>query len=198
MNGKKSQVTRTKGIGMRVTVKTNGDFPQPAPGTYLARCEELLDLGTQRSEYQGQVRTRPTILVGFELPMERIPSGDYQGQPFVVRKFYNMSLHEKSKLRLHLLNMRGHDLTSEEQQGGFELKELLGTGCLVTVTMSEGRARITGVAAMPRGSSLPEPYHPSKYLSLEAAEFDRAVFDSLPEWIRRMVETSPEYQALLS
>jgi hypothetical protein len=132
------------------------------------------------------------------LPTELIPSGDYKGQPFVLRKFYTLSLHEKSQLRLHLLNCRGHDLTAREQRDGLELRDLLGTGCLVTVATIEGKARIADLAAMPRGSSLPAQHNASKYLSLEPREFDRAVYDGLPTGIKRIIGTSPEYQALVS
>jgi hypothetical protein len=171
-----------------------GDFQRPDPGTYLARCVRLIDLGTQTDEYQGQVSAKRKVLIGWELPTELIPNGDFAGQPYLMTKFYRQSLHEKSNLRHDLTNWRGRDFT-ETELAGFDPRKILGVPCLVTVTASEnGRVNVTGVTAPPRGTTVPEQINESLYFSLEDGEFDRTIFDGLSEGIQKMIRESPEFK----
>ena len=39
-----------------------GDFQMPEPGTYLARCFRIVDIGTQYGEYQGKPTARRQIV----------------------------------------------------------------------------------------------------------------------------------------
>jgi hypothetical protein len=177
---------------MKWQAPAGGDFQRPDPGTYLARCVRLIDLGTQTNDYNGEVSEKRKVLVGWELPTELIPTGDYAGQPFLVMKFYTQSLHEKSNLRHDLQNWRGRDFTEEELQG-FDPKNILGAPCLVTLTEgANGRVNVTGVTALPKGTKVGEQFNPSLIFSLD--EFDAAVFDGLSDGIKAIIQKSPEFE----
>lgn len=169
-------------------------FEQPPAGTHVARCVRVVDLGTQKSSYEGDISYRRQVWVAWELPTERMTEGEFVGEPFLVSRFYTQSLHPKSKLRQDLASWRGRDFTEEELQG-FDPKNILGVPCLLSIIISDtGRARVSGVMALPKGTPLPEQVTPSLYFSLDE-DYDPEAVESLSKGIRGIVERSPEYQA---
>ena len=176
---------------------SGGSFEQAPTGTHIARCYKIIDLGTQLREFQGDAKKSRQFIMGWELPGELMTSGEYAGQPFTVSKFYTLSLHEKSNLRAHLKSWRGRDFTPEELQG-FEVKNVLGKPCLVSVVMSEkGRAVVGGVMALPKGTQVPPAVNPSVYFSLDPEEFDKNVFDEFSDKMKALITPSDEYQSLI-
>lgn len=179
---------------MKVKGNDGGDFQRPDPGTYLARCIKVIDLGTQTSEYQGRPNSRRQVVLVWELPAELIETGDYAGQPFTVSKFYTASLNEKANLRHDLVNWRGRDFT-EQELDGFELGNILGVPCLVTLTATEnGRVKVTGVTSPPKGTKVPKQVNESVMFSLEPEEFDPAIYEGLSDWFKETIAQSPEYR----
>lgn len=181
---------------MQWTDSGGGDYEQPPVGTHVARCVKMIDIGTQKGEYQGKPTSKRQVIIGWELPTELMTEGEYAGKPFAVSKFYTQSLGEKANLRKDLANWRGRDFTPEEL-AGFDAKGILGKGCMVSLTENDKqRVRVTGIMALPKGLPLPPQANPTVYLSLERGEFDKAVFDSLSDKMRAMIVESPEYKAL--
>lgn len=173
-----------------------GDFEQPPVGTHVARCVKIIDIGTQKGEYQGKATIKRQCIIGWELPNELMSEGDYAGKPFVVSKFYTASLGEKANLRKDLANWRGRDFT-EAELAGFEAKNIIGKGCMLSLTTNDkGKTRVTGVMALPKGMELPPQNSPTVYFSLD--EFDQAAFDSLSDGYKKFITGSPEYRALTS
>lgn len=171
-----------------------GDFEQPPVGTHTARCIKVIDIGTQRGEYQGKATSKRQCIIGWELPLELMTEGEYAGKPFMVSKFYTSSLGEKANLRKDLANWRGRDFTEQELQG-FDAKNILGKPCMIALTPNDkNKVRVTGVLAMPRGSQVPDQVNKTLYFSLD--EFDQSVFDSLSDGIKKLIEVSPEYKEL--
>lgn len=171
-----------------------GDFEQPPVGTHVGRCIKVIDIGTQKGEYQGKATSKRQCIVGWELPTELMGEGDYAGKPFTVSRFYTASLGEKANLRKDLANWRGRDFNEAELKG-FESKNILDKGCLLGLTPNDkGKVRVTAVMALPKDTQVPARVNPIVYFSLEA--FDQAVFDGLSDGIKKMIVASPEYQAL--
>lgn len=173
-----------------------GDFEQPPVGTHPARCIKIIDIGTQKGEYQGKANFKRQVIIGWELPTELMTEGDYAGKPFTTSKFYTASLSEKANLRKDLQNWRGREFTAEEL-AGFESKKILGAPCMLSLTTNDkGKVRVTGVMALPKAmkATLPEQINPSVYFSLEPDEFSMNDFEALSDGIRKMVALSPEYQ----
>lgn len=172
------------------------DFEQPPIGTHVARCIKLIDIGTQQGEYQGKATYRRQVIIGWELPNELMSEGEHAGKPFTVSRFYTASLGEKANLRADLKNWRGRDFTDEEL-GGFEAKNILGKPCMLSVTLNDkGKARVTGVMALPKGTPVPDQFNESLFFSLEHADFKPEVFEALSEGYKKMIRVSPEYMEL--
>jgi len=181
---------------MKAKGSDNGDFQRPDPGTYLARCVRIVDIGTQYGEYQGKPNARRQIVMVWELPTELIETGDYAGQPSTVSKFYTLSLNEKATLRHDLENWRTKAFTADEL-AGFDMANVLGVPCMVTLTPTEsGKIKVSGVTAPPKGTKVPKQITPSVMFSLEPDEFDAAIYAGLSEWFRETIAKTPEYQAL--
>lgn len=170
-----------------------GDFEQPPVGTHLARCIRIIDIGTQKGEYQGKATFKRQVIIAWELPTELISEGEYAGKPFGVSRFYTASLSEKANLRKDLQNWRGRDFTPQEL-GGFDPRNILGKACMLSLTENDkGKIRVTGVMAKPKGVPIPEQVNPSLYFSLEPDEYDAKVFESLSDGYKKMIQISPEY-----
>lgn len=179
---------------MRWADNGGGDFQAAPVGTHPARCIRVLDLGTQRGEYQGQATIRRQVIVAWELPTELMEDGNNAGKPFIVSKFYTASLSEKANLRKDLENWRGRTFTAAELEG-FESRNILEKPCLVTVIHNQkGKARVSGVTALPKGFQIPSQVNPTVYFSLD--EFDQKTFDALSDGIKKIIMGSPEYQQL--
>lgn len=173
-----------------------GDFEQAPIGTHVARCIKIIDIGTQKSEYQGKVNIRRQVIIGWELPNELMTDGEYAGKPFAVSRFYTASLSEKANLRADLESWRGRAFTKEEL-GGFSARKILGASCMLSLIQNDkGKVKISGVMALPKGTPVPEQVNPSVYFSLD--EFDQKTFDSLSDGYKRLIQVSPEYQHIIN
>src|SRR4030095_6955357 len=170
------------------------DFEQPPIGAHVARCIKVIDIGTQKGEYQGTPNYKRQVIIAWELPTELITTGDWAGKPFTVSKFYTASLSEKANLRKDLAGWRGRDFTPEELLG-FDSKNILGKPCMLSVIHNDKKkARVSGVMQVPKGLAVPDQVNETLFFSLES--FDQKVFDSLSDGYKRMIELSPEYQHL--
>lgn len=181
---------------MRWTDSGGGDFEQAPIGSHVARCVKIIDIGTQRGEYQGKATVRRQCIIGWELPTELMTEGEYAGKPFIVSRFYTASLGEKANLRKDLENWRGRAFTEQELLG-FESKNILGKPCMLSIIHNDkGKARVSAVMALPKGMQVPEQVNPSVYFSLD--EFDPKVFEALSDGYKKLIQASPEYQQLKS
>lgn len=171
-----------------------GDFEQAPIGTHIARCVKIIDIGTQKGEYQGKVNIRRQCIVGWELPNELMTEGDYKGKPFVVSRFYTASLGEKANLRKDLENWRGRAFTEQELMG-FESKNILDKPCMLGIIHNDkGKARVSGVMAVPKGTPVPNRVNDLLYFSLD--DFDAKIYESLSEGYKKLIQASPEWAAL--
>lgn len=173
-------------------------FEQPPTGSHAARCIAVIDLGTQKTTYEGETQIKRQVIVRWELSNELMTSGDHAGKPFTVSKFYTASLHEKAGLRKDLASWRGRDFTPEELRG-FDLKNVLAHPCMLSVGLSEkGKAKVTSVMGLPKGMSVPPQVNPSFNFSLTGDQFKAADFELLSKGFKEMVIASPEYQAIIN
>jgi len=178
-----------------LVAKSSGgqDFELPEPGTHLARCYRILDLGTRKSEYQGKIDFKRTINVGWELPNSTLDNG----APHVVGQYYTLSTNPKSKLRPVLESWLGRNLTRDEEAKGFDLISLLGKPCMLNIVHKEKqngytKADVTGVMSAPAGTDMPPQYNESVLFSLD--DFDKETFEKIPEGLQAMIKESPEYR----
>jgi hypothetical protein len=181
---------------MKWTDTGGKDFAQAPVGNHVARCVKVIDLGTQKNEYEGKVTFPRQVVVCWELPHELMPEGEYANQPFVVSKIYTASLSEKATLRQHLEMWRGKAFTPDELKG-FDAKNIIGKPCMLSVIHNEkGKAKVAGVAAIPRGMEAPAQVNKSVYFSLEKNEYNVASYNALSKWYQEKIAISPEFADL--
>jgi len=162
--------------------------PSVEPGTYLARCFRIVDAGTLPSEIYEPKRK---LIISWELPHERI---EVEGKdlPRSISKFYTLSLNAKSVLRKDLVAWRGRDFTAEEL-AGFELSKILGTACQITVIESKtGKAKVSTVSGIPRGTLVPEVFNTKVEYSVDQGQ--DAAFEALPDWLKKLIPLCEEWQ----
>lgn len=168
------------------------EFKQPPIGTFVARCISIIDLGTQKGEYQGKPNIARKCYVAWELPNEKMEDG----RPFIVGKFYTASLGEKANLRKDLVNWRGKAFTAEELMG-FEERNLLDKTCMLSLTENaNNKVRVTGVMSKPKEVPAPDRVNEIVYFSLEKDRFSQDTFNSLSDWFKGEIMKSPEWAEL--
>lgn len=189
---------------MSLTVKAGNEssFAPVPPGMHLARCYRIIDLGTQKSEYMGQTRYLPKVMIQFEVHGEDDqgnPLVTPKGEPMAISKNYTASLSEKATLRVDLKNWRGRDFTPEELKG-FELKNILDKWAMITVTRSPGKdgkeyTNIGAVMPVPaniKKAGLPAGFNEPVIFSIETPDME--LFQTFSDGIKNKIMASPEWQ----
>ncbi len=169
--------------------------PCPA-GSYLARCCQLIDLGTQASTFEGETKHARKVLIAWEVLDDECRRDD--GQPFILSKRFTQSLHEKAALRKTLTSWRGRDFTPVELRG-FELRAVLGKDAFISVvhTDKDGKtySNIAAVMKPPKGMTTPLPGN-EPLLHWSMAEPDWQAFAQLPSRLQTQIAASPEFKLL--
>lgn len=176
-----------------------GSFVQCPAGNHLAICYGVIDLGTQHQSaftWEGTPiaeSDKPQILIMWECPAELV---EIEGEmkPAGISKFYNAFFTERASLRIHLEAWRSKPFTAEEL-AGFDIGNLVGKPCMVNVVHTEkGKAKVAGIAAMPKGLKIPAQTNDS--ILFDLGDYDQKVFDSISEGIQNIIKRSPEWQAI--
>ena len=181
--------------------KNESTFKLPPAGSHLGRLYRILDLGTQKVEWQGAIKMQRKLMFSFELhgeDNEGQPLTTNDGKPLMISKRYTMSLGEQSTLRKDLESWRGKKFTPEELQG-FDLNVLLGKFAMCNVTHNdrEGKtyANLSGLSQVPAAlKKLPEPTGVNELFILSLDEFDQAKFDSLSDGLKEVIKKSAEWR----
>lgn len=172
-------------------------FENVPEGNHIAVCYRVIDLGTQRVEWQGQVKQQHKVLISWEIPDEKM--GD--GRPFTIGQKFTWSMSEKANLRSTLESWRGKAFEEKDfGPQGFDIMNIIGVGCMLNVVHAtkNGKtyANIASVAKLPKGVSAPGPTNPRNFVWLSKEEFIQGNFDNLTEGLKAQIQASPEYKAL--
>lgn len=188
-------------MSLTARASAGGTFTPVPPGTYLARCYRIVDLGTQKSEYLGTVKELHKVMLQFEVHGE-----DDQGKPLVtskaepmtISKNFTLSLAEKATLRKDLVSWRGRDFTKDELDG-FELKNVLGAWAMISVTKTLGNngkeyTNIASISSVPKvlKQSLPEAFNKTAIFSI--SEADMELYETFSDGLKAKIAASPEWQ----
>lgn len=172
-----------------------GNFDPVPPGTHLAVCTRVIDLGTQRSTYQGESKSAHKVMITWELPDEKMSDG----RPFTISKRYTWSTHEKATLRKDLEAWRGAAFRNGDfGPGGFDIRNIIGKACILSVvhTVRDGKtySNIASVGKPMKGVQAPEKSeNPPVYLWIHPDVWDSATFNSLSNGLQDVIRQSPEY-----
>ena len=167
-------------------------YPKVPIGVHKARCVKVIDLGTQRQEYSGEISWKRQILVIWELPEEL-----NNDQPMTISKFYTLSLHEKANLGMDLTSWRGRSFTETEKQG-FDVTNLIGVPCQLNVMHKDnGKEHISSIMHLGKDGKIAEQFNPS--VSFDIGDFKKGqkeTFNQLSEGIRKMILRSKELDGI--
>jgi hypothetical protein len=170
---------------------------------HLARCYRIVDLGTQKSEYQGQIKHLQKVMIQFEVHGEDDNGNALvtnKGEPMSISKNFTLSLAEKATLRKDLQAWRGRDFTADELRG-FELKNVLGAWCMLSVAKSMGNngkeytniMSINPVPAAIKKAGLPEGFNKLAMFVIENPDME--LFETFGNGLKEKIQTSPEWRA---
>lgn len=168
--------------------EASGDFELPPSGLHPARVVGLVDLGTHKNEYKGEVKAdKRLIYLAWELVLTKANTG----KPFVVGEGYTDSLGkssngQSSNYRKLLEEWRG---TPFQQNEEFDPYVLLGRDCVVNLSLgltSKGKkfSQVNSVSPPMQGQNIPDAsvapffWHFSMW-------GDPAVDPPIPEWMPR-------------
>jgi hypothetical protein len=183
-----------------------GSFETTPVGSHLARCYRIVDVGTQKSEYQGQVKYLHKVMLGWEIHGvndDGTPIKMMDGRPFAMFKNYTLSWSDKATLRIDLQAWRGRPFTAEEMRR-FDLKTVLGAWCMLNVIERAGQdgkmyvnvANISPVPAMIKQAGLPAAVNKNEMFNL--ADPDMEMFNSFSDNLKKKIMASPEWEKLQS
>ena len=180
----------------------NSDFKRVPAGVFAARCWSMVDLGTQRVEFQGDVKHQRKVQIGWELFGED-ENGDPlvtdDGLPMVISKRYTLSLSPKSKLRPDLEAWRGRPFTDDEAKG-FDLHNLIGAPCMINVTHTERNGKtysnVASLTPLPKAlrETLPAEGNPPRFFVVSDGE--NAVFKGFHEKLQETIRACEEWQGM--
>ena len=169
-------------------------FQEVKAGTYSARCIKVIDLGTQQSNFNGEISWRRQVLVIWELPSEL---KENTTEPLTISKFYTLSLHEKSNLGIDLTSWRGRAFTEKEKQG-FDITKLLGVPCMLNVIEgNNGKSKVGSLMPLPKGTEIAEQITPSLSFAVEDYQNGKKeAFNQLSEGIRNIILRAKEFEGI--
>lgn len=182
-----------------IATGSNKDFKPVPEGNHTARCYRVIDLGTQDVEFQGEAKQMHKVLIGWELNGEAddgSPLTTDDNKPLTVSKQYTLSLSKKANLRADLESWRGKAFSDEELLG-FDISQLLGVYCMVTVKHDKkGDKTYTNVASVSRWPAALKnakfkPFNETQQFDVDNP--DMAMFETFPEWLQEKIQGCLEW-----
>lgn len=170
-----------------------------AAGNYMARCYQMIHIGTVSESINGATKILDKVRIGWELPTEMVKFKDEDPlRPLTISKEFTLSMNEKANLRKFLVNWRGKDFTPEQAKQ-FDITVLVGVPCLLNIIHKAAKngniyAEIGTVSPLTKGSTCPIPVLQPKIITYE--NWDQQEFEYLPEYIKAKMRGSLEYVAI--
>lgn len=167
-------------------------------GNYIARCYQMIHIGTYEDEYMGEPKVYNKVRLTWELPTELRVFNEENGEhPMVIDKEYTISLYEKANLCIDLESWRGKAFTEKEKEG-FDLTNLVDKWCMLNVIHKQTKkgntyAKVASIAVIPKGLTMPEAHNPTRIFDYEN-NFDIDFLNSLPSFIKDNMLKSNEYK----
>lgn len=182
-------------MAFTATKPAGGNYAPPPAGMHIARCYQLIDLGTQKKMYQGkETGEARKVRASWELLGE-----DHMedGSPFTISKSWFLSLHEKASLRKDLESWRGRPF-SREEEAGFDVSKLVGAYCLLNIVQEKGDdnkdyTRISAITPLIKGMAKPAPVNPDFIFDLD--DPDMEAFEKFSDKTKEIIMLSREMRA---
>jgi hypothetical protein len=130
-------------------------IPAPA-GVHAGVCVDEIDLGMVVREFGGAKSEKRMVRLVWQIAEDM-----KDGKPYLVKKDYTASLHEKAGLRKDLEGWRGRPFSFDEL-AGFDLEKVVGAPCMMNIVHATGRkggtfANIAAIMPLAKGFVKLEP-----------------------------------------
>jgi hypothetical protein len=156
---------------------------QPPVGTHTARLFSIIDMGTQKLDFNGDIKFLRQVNLGWELCDEKMSDG----RPFMVALDTTLSFSKNSNVTKIIKSWKNEDTAK-----GYDISKLLGEACNLSVSHNNsGWAKVTGVSPLKKNEVAPPLVNPIRDFWLAA--FDQKTFDSIPDFLKDKIKQSPEY-----
>lgn len=171
----------------RRTTAGGGDFAPVPEGTHRAVCIQIVDMGTQPTNFGDKRQVR----IAWEVDelME-------DGRPFLASKLYTLSLHEKATLRKDLESWRGAKYGEDEE---VDIAAGAGKTCMLSIVHdTKGEKTYSNVAAVlkpPKGTPNMDSVNDVVVLDLDSKVWGD-VIGKLPDWLQEKILKSPESRGI--
>jgi hypothetical protein len=187
---------------MSFIVESNQErnFKNVPVGSHLGRCYRIIDLGSQKSEYMGEVKVQRKIMLGWELfgdDDNGQPLTTDDGKPMGIFKNYTLSWSENANLRKDLQAWRGKPWTDSEARR-FDLKTILGSFGMLNVVHREvnGKtyANVAGISPVPsiiKTAGLPKAINKNQLFVITEPDMD--LFETFGEGLKNKITNTPEW-----
>jgi len=178
--------------GLHFKAASDKEYKRITPGSHLAVCDIVADLGLQETFFG----TKRRLYVRFEVPGERWEyekDGKQMEGPGVIGFTETASMNKKANLRKKLEGWRGRSFTDQEAEQ-FDITSILGKAAMINVQESSGDdgktySNVVGIMPIPKGVPAPKAELPL----LLYHEGDKSQLSRLPEWIQKKInEQIPE------
>ena len=181
--------------------KPEVEFKKVEPGSYVARCFSMIEIGTIETEFKGQKKMVHKVMLTWELPDELEVFNQEKGlEPFAVSKTYTLSMHKDSNLRKDLEGWRGKGFTDKEAEG-FDITKLLGVPCMLSIIhepdkndSAKSYVKVASISKLPKGLDCPKQINPDRVLSFDAFNWD--IFYGLSQYLKEKIASSEEFKLL--
>jgi hypothetical protein len=179
------------------------EYKQVPVGTHLGRCYRIIDLGTQKSTFDGNVKFLRKIRVYWELHGEDDqgqPLLTEKGEPLSIQRDYTLSFVDNATLRKEVENWFAEKIPAEDAHR-YDLKKILDKWGMVNVihntTNGKLYSNVKSVSPVPNMISkhgLPEGHNPVQMFRLAAPNLE--LFETFPRGLKSKIFMSPEGQAM--
>ena len=177
------KMSASKGAGEGIAKAPAGNHP--------AVLVAIVDMGTQKSDFQGQEKWQRRAFFVWELVNENVAG--FKDKHHVIAIDLTLSLNEKAKLRKWIEARTGKPLPDGAD---FDAADELGKPCLLNVIEKGGYPKIDAMTAFPKGFPIPTPQQQPFSWSLDTYQANGGQIN-LPDWLpwfygRPLAETIKE------
>ena len=113
-------------MSMILQANAGSDFKPHPEGIHPAVCVDVIDLGLQQTDFQGQVQMKPKVKLVFESEQKL-----EDGRNCTISKNFTASLHTKAKLAEFLGKWRGRPVVPGET---IDMGKLIGASCTLVIS----------------------------------------------------------------
>jgi hypothetical protein len=145
-------------------------YEKPPMGLNPAVIAGVYDIGTHVFEWKGETSENPQVILALELAAKQ-SEGEYAGKPFRIYKFASLYMSKNAKLRKDVQAILGRTL-SDSEAAAFDLENLLGTNCYVSLVADGEKYKIDSFIANPNPNPkiVPEDTKEPEFVTKKRAE----------------------------